>query len=151
MRSILRGSGDQLVAFWANARMEALKRDQDVTVKIVQDGDGICIGADTAVAGCDCSSETCNVAMFPGSQDEWKGASASNITLGAGTGAARISAKRGSLTAASDIGGVDLAPPGDPPRPDYRLTFTVDRWGRPFLCERAGGVPLPDYGNRSCQ
>lgn len=147
MRSIVRGGGDQLVSFWANARMEALKRDQDVTITLVQVGDGMCIGADTAAAGCNCNTGSCNVAKFPNDQREWKGAKFSNITLGEGGGSARINAKRGALTDPDDFGGIDIAPPSSP---DYRLRFVVDTWGRPFLCERSGGIPLPDYSNKRC-
>lgn len=148
MRSIVRGSGDQMVAFWANARMEALKRNQDVTVTIIPSTGGLCMGADTSVAGCTCGTNVCNVGEFPGSGNDaqWKGAVASYQDTDF---KARISAKRGSV-AALPSGGINLSPPGTPPSPDYRLRFVVDISGRPFLCEPSGGVALPDYTNRSC-
>jgi prepilin-type N-terminal cleavage/methylation domain-containing protein len=61
-RAALRGAGDSVLAFWNEARFEAVKRNQMVKVGAMRVGvDGFCLGAATTsneadTLPCDCSS-----------------------------------------------------------------------------------------------
>lgn len=158
-RAAVRGAGDQLVSFWANARLEALKRDLPVTVVIKKSGTNMCMGADTRAAGCNCFTATdCSVAQYPkdstaASQADWRGVTmVGQPTLGPtdgdDDGLAIIDPKRGYLSDASDVGGATVQSPGSKA---YRLRLYVDRWARPYLCMPTDSPSkLPDYGTRSC-
>jgi prepilin-type N-terminal cleavage/methylation domain-containing protein len=158
-RTAVRGAGDQLVSFWANARLEALKRDQPITVAVHVSGANTCIGATTVSAGCDCfTAAACNVGQYPNSsaaadQADWHGATAvGHPTLGPtdtdDDGLATIDPKRGYLSDSGDVGGVTMKSPG---KGRYRLRLYVDRWARPYLCNPTdAAVTLPDYATRTC-
>lgn len=153
-RVAVRGAGDQLVSAWANARLEALKRDEPVAVTIKTSGANLCIGASTGTAACDCfTAAACNVSQYPGSQADWSGVTMiGKPTLGPtdtdDDGLAVIDPKRGYLSNSTDLGGASIQSPGGQ---KYRLRFHVDRWARAYLCSPTNSpLTLPDYSNRTC-
>lgn len=155
-RAAVRGAGDQLVSFWANARLEALKRDRLISVSIKKSGNTMCMGASTTSTGCDCfTAGACDVDQYPSTQADWRGVtipSALKPTLGPtdtdDDGLAIIDPKRGYLADATDVGGVTIQSPG---ANAYRLRLYVDRWARPYLCMPTDSPRgLPDYGTRTC-
>jgi len=149
-RAALRGAGDQFVAFWANAKLEALKRNSNLTVTIQQSGDSFCLGATTGGATCNCltSTTSCAVSQFPSNQSEWRGVTMVGAPTLGSVGAATIDPKRGYLTAAGDDGGATVQSPGNN---RFRLRFYVDRWGRPYLCAPTDSPQtLSDYSTRTC-
>lgn len=155
-RAAVRGAGDQLVSFWANAKLEALKRDQQVSVVIKKSGGTMCMGAFTVGSACDCftvAANNCDVDQYPSAQSEWRGATVvGQPTLGPtdtdDDGLATIDPKRGHLTDEDDVGGVTVQSPGSN---GYRLQLYVDRWARPYLCMPTDSPrKLPDYGTRTC-
>ena len=159
-RAAVRGAGDQMVSFWANAKLEAVKRNQPVTVSIRTTATTMCLGASTTAALCTCSPPTgtasdCDVAVYPdvSSQADWRGVTVvSTPTLGApdgdADGMATIDPKRGYLTIASDIGGMTVQSPGSKA---FRLRLYVDRWARPYLCAPTDSPRiLSDYSTRTC-
>jgi type IV fimbrial biogenesis protein FimT len=163
-RAAVRGAGEELVSFWATAKLEAVKRDKPVTIALRKDAGGkVCLGASTTSAACDCftpnaTSNICDVAQFPtndtaAAQAEWKGVTmVGNPTLGPtdsdGDGVATIDPKRGFLATASDVGGMTVQSPG---RNAFRLRLYVDRWARPYLCAPTDSPRiLPEYSSRTC-
>jgi prepilin-type N-terminal cleavage/methylation domain-containing protein len=161
-RVAVRGAGDQLVSFFANAKLEALKRDRAITVNIVKSGTNMCIGATTVAAGCDCFENTdptkiCDVARYPASaggadQSEWRGVTmVGKPTLGPtdtdDVGLATIDPKRGYLTDGTDVGGTTIQSSAG----HFRLRLYVDRWARPYLCAPTDSPRiLSDYATRTC-
>lgn len=154
-RVAVRGAGDQLTSFWANARLEAVKRDTPVTISIHSDSAGLCVGASTTGAACDCTptGTSCNVGKFPGAQSEWRGVTAvGNPTLGPNDadadGVATIDPKRGQLTDPADVGGITIQ---SPVHGKFRMRLYVDRWARAYLCVPTDSpLVLSDYSNRTC-
>ena len=154
-RAAVRGAGSELVSFWANAKMEAIKRDVPITVALRKDAGGqVCLGASTAATACDCFTQNaCDVAEFPSTQGDWQGATmVGNPTLGPtdtdGDGVATIDPKRGYLTDSTDVGGMTIQSPG---QHAFRLRFYVDRWARPYLCAPTNSPRiLSDYSTRTC-
>lgn len=157
-RVAVRGAGDQMVSFLANAKLEALKRDEPLTINIRKSGDNMCMGATTASTGCDCfTASACDVAQFPASsaadaQAQWRGVTmVGQPTLGPtdndDVGLATIDPKRGYLTDGTDVGGATIQSPGD----HFRLRLFVDRWSRPYLCAPTDSPRiLSDYATRTC-
>lgn len=154
-RMALRGSADQFVSFWANAKLEALKRDQFITVDARRSGTDMCIGATTVSTGCNCfTAGACDVGQFPaaGEQSDWRGVTMTSMpTLGApdtdDIGLATIDPKRGYLTTSSDVGGLTLQSRED----HYRLRLYVDQRARAYLCQPTNSPrPLSDYSDRTC-
>jgi len=161
-RAALRGAGDQVASFWADARFEALKRNVDVRVTLRSDGNGgLCLGANrvpdaTPSATCDCfTAGSCDVAAWPEAQSAWRGVRMPSFpTLGApdddNLGEAIIDPKRGELTSPTDAGVFSLQSPAGGSA-DYRLNVSIDRNGRAYLCEPAAApTKLPQYVNRRC-
>jgi type IV fimbrial biogenesis protein FimT len=163
-RAALRGAADNTLAFWQNARFEAIKRNQMVKVGVRVGADGsFCLGAATTrdpadATVCDCTSaapatNACDVDRFPADQGEWRGASFAGATLGGGTSTVRrpvvIEPMRTSLTEAADAGTLSLAAPSGPGA--YELRLAVDRMGRGSLCEASeASDTLPEYASRRC-
>jgi type IV fimbrial biogenesis protein FimT len=155
-RAAVRGAGDQLVSFWANAKLEALKRDQQVSILIKKSGSTMCMGAYTAGTPCNCfnvGANNCNIDQYPSAQTQWGGVTmVGQPTLGPtdddDDGVATIDPKRGYITDEDDVGGTTIKSPG---ADGYRLQLYVDRWARPFLCMPTDSPrKLPDYGTRTC-
>lgn len=156
-RAAVRGAGDQLVSFWANARLEAVKRNRPIAVSIKKSGDAVCMGASTTLTGCDCfTAAACDVGQYPAdlaSQRDLRGVTpVGQPTLGVtdtdDEGLAVIDPKRGHLTVATHVGGVTVQSPG---KKSYRLRLYIDRWARPYLCSPTDApLTLPDYSTRTC-
>jgi prepilin-type N-terminal cleavage/methylation domain-containing protein len=164
-RSALRGSSDQALAFWNEARYEAIKRNEMVKVGVHMSADGsFCLGAattrDAADANpCDCSSEApatnaCDVGRYPASPSEWRGVQLAGMTLGGTTllaspRAAVIDPMRTMLTEPSDAGTLTLSAPSGSQA--YRVRLAVDRMGHGLLCGADDAtVQLPEYASRRC-
>ena len=163
-RTAMRGAADSTLAFWNQARFEAVKRNQLVKVGVQVDANGqFCLGAATTedpadATVCDCRSaapvvNACDVARFPENMSEWGGVTLASETLGGGTSTARrpavIEPMRTSLTEAGDAGTLSLAAPTGPAA--YELRLTVDRLGRGRLCESLDAQDnLPEYASRRC-
>ena len=164
-RAALRGAGDQVLAFWNEARFEAVKRNQMVKVGVMRVGtDGFCLGAATTsneadTLPCDCSlptpaSNACDVARFPADQSEWNRVTLAGASLGGSTSLSNLKAvvvepKRTILTEPADKGTIQLA--GPPGQLHYKLNLNVDRLGRGLLCESSNATArLPDYDKRRC-
>lgn len=161
-RSALRGAADQVASFWADARFEALRRNNFVAVTMRGDADGrLCLGANTvataaSTTACDCfTAGACNVSRYPDTQSSWRLARmADNPTLGPNDadliGVAVIDPKRGSLGDDNQTGVFSLQSP-DGGRSDYRLNVAIDRNGRAFVCEpSAAADKLPQFTNKRC-
>lgn len=164
-RAALRGAGDQVLSFWNQARLEALKRNSMVKVGFVQSDSGktFCMGAalttDTAdTTPCDCTqaspgSNVCDVARFPANNNEWNSVSLSGLTLGGGTDLNTIEPviiepKRLFLQVPADDGTVSLNGPSGSRA--YKLNLSVDRMGRAYLCESTSATDqMSDYGVNS--
>jgi prepilin-type N-terminal cleavage/methylation domain-containing protein len=167
-RSAIRGSAEHLLSFWNQARLEAAKRNQFVKVGVVQSNNGktFCLGAATTTdpndtTPCDCtqpapSSDVCNVAIFPGENNnsQWRGVELTGMTLGGGTvitaiEPAVIEPKRTNLIVPDDDGSITISSPAG--RWNYKVNLLVDRFGRGVLCESTSAVDrLSDYGTRRC-
>ena len=160
-RAGLRGASDQVFSFWNQARFEAIKRNSNVKVGVVQSSGStaFCLGAATTASTtvtttCNCfTANACNVAHFPeiGGEGQWGNVTlASGSTLGpAGTIVVAIEAKRGLLTTAADAGSVTLA--GPPGQYAYKMNINIDRLGRARLCESSSAAnKLPDFADRRC-
>ena len=154
-RSALRGAAEQAQGFWNQARLEAAKRNSLVKVGVFVDGDTFCLGAaqttDTADdEPCDCTSDECDVAVFPTDQAEWRGVTLNGSpTLGSDSGVAVIESRRTALTDPAMAGAISFAAPEG--SNDYRLNLLVDRQGRATLCQSNNAVDkLSDYLSRNC-
>lgn len=164
-RQALRGAADTTLAFWNEARFEAIKRNEMVKVGVFVDTDGsFCLGAATTRNAaddvpCDCRSDEpaanqCDVARYPGNASEWNGVGVAGITLGGSTSVqapkpAVIEPMRTMLTEAGDVGTITLASP--PGSDTYELNLSVDRLGRGQLCEPLDALDhLPGYESRRC-
>ena len=156
-RMALRGAGGQLVSFWANAKLEAVKRHQSVAVVIQKSGTSMCMGATTTLTGCDCmaaigASGSCDIDRFPEDQSEWRSVTmAGQPTLGPtdsdDVGLAVIDPKRGYLATATDVGGATLVSS----QSRYRVKLYVDRWARPMLCSPTDSPrTLSELADRKC-
>ncbi|GAB3103454.1 pilus assembly FimT family protein [Lysobacter terrae] len=153
-RVAVRGAGDQLVSFWANARLEALKRNQVIAVTVRTSGTDMCIGAATGTSACDCfTGGACNVSQYPSAQSDWRHVTpVGNPTLGPTdsdtVGLGVIDPKRGYLSDDDDDGGLTVQSPGGN---NYRLRFYVDRWARAYLCQPTDSpMTLTEYSTRTC-
>ena len=163
-RAALRGAADATLAFWNEARFEAVKRNQLVKVGVQVGADGqFCLGAATTedpadATVCDCRSaapavNACDVGRVPDDMSQWRGVTLASATLGGGTELSRrpaiIEPMRTMLTEAGDAGTVSLAAPSGPASLELRLA--VDRLGRGRLCESLDASDtLPEYASRRC-
>jgi len=171
-RAATRGAANQLLSFWSQARLEAVKRNAMVKVGVVQTNSGaqFCLGAATTTDSadttpCDCTvaapadaATTCDVARFPAdmgaSQSEWNRVTLSGVTLGGGTlitaiQPAVIEPKRATLTVSADDGTITvLGPPGNF---SYKMNLSVDKFGRALICQSTASTHnLPDYADKKC-
>ena len=154
-RAALRAAGEQAQGFWNQARLEAAKRNSLVKVGVFVDGDTYCLGAATTTdladdEPCDCTSDECNVAVFPTDQAQWRGVTLNGTpTLGSDTGVAVIESRRTALTDPAMEGAISFAGPQG--SNDYRLNLLVDRQGRATLCQSNAAVDkMSDYLTRNC-
>lgn len=170
-RSALRGSTEQVMSFWNQARFEAAKRNQMVKVGVKTSGVNFCLGAATTTDAsdttpCNCfAANACDVAGFPAppgppagsfdTQSEWRGVTFATVagttpTLGGTDKAvAVIEPKRASLAAPGEAGVLTfLGPSGSK---SYRLNLFIDDFGKAVLCESKLTVDsMSDYSTRRC-
>jgi prepilin-type N-terminal cleavage/methylation domain-containing protein len=159
-RSALRGSAEQVVSFWNQARFEAAKRDKNIKVGVKTSGTSFCLGASavtdaeqtdldagTALTStCDCfTAGSCDVAAYPGvisgvsDQSEWQGVtfvtvSGNTPTLGgADNSVAVIEPKHAGLVTANPAGLLTFAAPSG--SKSYKLNLYIDTFGKAVLCE----------------
>jgi prepilin-type N-terminal cleavage/methylation domain-containing protein len=152
-RMALRGAADQYVSFWANARMEAIKRHAPIAVTIRKSGTQMCLGATATLTGCDCfSAGACEIDQYPQDQGDWRSVTmVGKPTLGDDDtddiGLAVIDPKRAYLATSTDVGGVTLLSK----QSRYREKFYVDRWARPMLCSPTDSPKmLSELADRTC-
>ena len=164
-RSALRGAADATLAFWNEARFEAVKRNEMVKVGVFVDSNGAaCLGAATTrnsadTVPCDCRTATpatnaCDVMRYPADMSEWKGVNVVDITLG-GSGSliaskpAVIEPMRTMLTEPADVGTLTLSAASG--AATYEIKLAIDRLGRGHLCESVDALDhLPGFENRRC-
>ena len=158
-RSALRGTSEQVVGFWNQARFESAKRNQMVKVGVSSDSTGYCLGAATTTNAadttpCDChTAGACNVAVYPGDptdQTEWRGVTLNGTpTLGSNNAVAVIEPKRGSLATASQAGAISFTGPTGPK--SYHMNLLIDQFGKTTLCQSTGDSDrMSDYLTRRC-
>jgi prepilin-type N-terminal cleavage/methylation domain-containing protein len=171
-RAAVKGAANQLLSFWSQARLEAVKRNSMVKVGVVQANSGaqFCLGAATTTDSlddtpCDCreaapsdATTTCDVARFPADmttgQDEWNRVTLGGVTLGGGTlitaiEPAVIEPKRATLTVSADDGTISLL--GPPGQFSYKMNLSVDKFGRAVICQSTASThDLPDYADKQC-
>ena len=152
-RMALRGASDQLVSFWANAKMEAVKRHTSLAITIRKSGTTMCMGATATLTGCNCfTANACEIDQYPADQADWRGVTmVGNPTLGADDtddiGLAIVDPKRGYLDTATDVGGATLVSSQN----RYRTKLYVDRWARPMLCAPTDSPKiLSELADRTC-
>ena len=163
-RAALRGAADETMAFWNEARFEAVKRNQMVKVGVFTGANGAyCLGAATTedeadAAPCDCLSATpasnaCDVARWPTDQSEWQGVRLAGVSLAGSSGSnlhpVVIEPKRSALAIATTRGKIGLA---SAPGPEsFRINLSIDHLGKALLCQSTGDArELPDYDKRRC-
>lgn len=148
-RSALRGAADNVVGVIAAAKEEAVKRDSFVRVEFKAVGDGFCVGAATvatpADAGCDCSTDTCAVGMFPVNSGELRSVELLGTpSFGADT-AFVIDPKTGMLADLTDTGHIAMKVPRG-----YGLGVQINAMGRASFCAPDGTKAMPGIGTGAC-
>jgi prepilin-type N-terminal cleavage/methylation domain-containing protein len=167
-RSALRGSAEQVMSLWNQARFEAAKRNQMVKFGIKTSGSNFCVGLATTTTTndttpCDCfTANACDVAGFPAppatsfdTQSEWRNvtfitASGTTPTLGGtNNSVAVIEPKRTFLAATGEAGVLSFKGPSG--SKSYRLNMIVNDFGKAVLCESKLTVDkMSDYEARRC-
>jgi prepilin-type N-terminal cleavage/methylation domain-containing protein len=163
-RAALRSASESVLGFWNQARLEAGRRNQMVKVGVKVTGTSYCLGAQTTTSGadqalCDCfTANACDVAAYPGNQQQWNGATLSKVTLGtsdwptvATNKTAVIEPNRSMLTETGDAGVIQISSPSGPRA--YLLNLQVDAFGRAQLCEStsvSAANRMSDYSQRRC-
>ncbi|MGI8561470.1 MAG: pilus assembly FimT family protein [Luteimonas sp.] len=132
-RSALRGAVDSVVGTIGAAKEESIKRDRLVRVDFMPMGDAFCVGAATvansADAGCDCSSGACSVTRFPESERDMR-----RVTLvgepdfGGGSGFV-FDPRTGMLDQLANAGSLTMATSRG-----YEVRLRVNAMGRVSLC-----------------
>jgi prepilin-type N-terminal cleavage/methylation domain-containing protein len=153
-RSIVRGATGDLVAAFQQAKLEAAKRNDYVTVS-VRGGPGAtwCIGVQTGATGCDCLADTCTVTQV--NADSLNGARLLALAdfndAGGGSGGStdvtidpRLGMIRDFGTGGFGTGGsLVLASPST--AWDFRVQFNLSSTAQTNLCSPAVGRPLSEY------
>lgn len=142
-RRALQGVANGIISAVALAKEEAIKRDQVVRVQFADFGKGVCVGASTAAAPCDCSTAgSCPLAAFPSATKELRMVETKSIPEFNGSGMGfSIDPKTGMLTDPTNIGGVELQT-----SLGYAVRVQVNAMVRPRMC--ASGKDMP--GVRKC-
>lgn len=169
-RSVVRGAAEQLIAAVATARMEAVKRDNNVSVTMLESAGAWCAGvievpaadADGDLA-CDCfetdSSEAvyCDLGTFPPLDDASADTPEEQAIAGMrgarllaapefdGDGTFSFDPKLGLLVNVDDIDSLVVRSPSD--EYDFRLRFDLGVTGRATLCVPTGGRAVAGYRN----
>ena len=136
-RTIARGAADSLVSAVAQAKLEAARRNDFITVSVRGSGNAWCIGLQSGTTGCDCTSATCNVTQ---------------VSTGDLSGARLLAAADFGTTPATDFsidprlgmlknltGGGSIIVQSARDSWDYRVRFTVTSTAQTQLCVPTGG------------
>jgi len=150
-RSIVRGATGDLIAAFQQAKLEAAKRNDYVTVSVHGSGSAWCIGVQTGATGCDCLATTCTVTQV--NADSLNGArllaaADFNDTGGGGSTDVTIDPRLGMIrdfaTGTLGTGGsLVLASPST--AWDFRVQFNLSSAAQTNLCSPSAGRPLTEY------
>ena len=147
-KAIVRGAAGDLMALVAQAKLEAAKRNDFVTVSVRGSGSAWCIGLQKGITGCDCTSTTlCDISQL--STGSFNGAKLDAAANFGGSPATdfSIDPRVGMLRNLSGGGSVLLRSPSD--RWDYRVQFNLTATAQTNLCAPTGGSAgkhkLSDY------
>ena len=143
-RAVVRGAASDLVEAVAQAKLEAAKRNDFVTVSVRGSDNAWCIGVQSGLTGCDCTAATaCTVAQVK--TNELKGARLLSAADFGGTPASDFTIDpRLSMLKGLTGGGVLVV--RSPSALDYRLQFSVTTTGQTQICQPSGGAhKLADY------
>jgi type IV fimbrial biogenesis protein FimT len=162
-RAALRGAADQTLAFWNEARVEAVKRNRMVKVGVATGANGaFCLGAattddETDGVPCDCTSanpaaNACDVLRWPNNQSEWQGVRLAGVSLAGSAGSnlhpVVIEPKRTMLAVAGTRGTIGLATTQGQA---YRINLNIDQLGHGLLCESVNASSrLSEFNGRRC-
>lgn len=149
-RSIVRGAVGDLVAAVTQAKLEAAKRNDSVTVS-VRGGPGAawCIGLQKGATGCDCLTATCDVDQV--NTVALNGArlltAADFNSSGGGPGSTdfTIDPRMGMLLNLGSGGTLVVRSPSD--NWDFRVQFNLSSTAQTSLCTPSGGRALSDYAS----
>lgn len=130
-RSIVRGAAGDLVAAVAQAKLEAAKRNDFVTVSVRGSGSAWCIGLQSGSTGCDCTG-TCNISQVK--TTELNGARLVAAANFGGTPQTdfTIDPRLGMLSPLTASGSVIVQSATD--RWDYRIQFFLSGTAQTKLC-----------------
>jgi prepilin-type N-terminal cleavage/methylation domain-containing protein len=146
-RSIVRGASGDLVALVTQAKFEAAKRNDYVTMSVRGSGSSWCIGLQIGTTGCDCSTDTCNITQV--NTSELNGArllAAADFNDpggGKGTTDVTIDPRLGMLKDLGTGGSIVVRSPSD--NWDFRVQFNLSSAAKTNLCSPSGGRSLSDY------
>lgn len=162
-RSALRGSSEQVLALWNQARMESAKRNTWIKFSRNTSGSSYCVGyraatSATDTTACDCfdstSADYCDLGRWPSgsgaaAQAEWAGVSLAAPSAATSLVTAVIEPKHAMLGATSQEGAFAIVGPSG--QRQYKLYLAVDRMGRGVLCQPTNAVDkMSDYTQRGC-
>jgi type IV fimbrial biogenesis protein FimT len=146
-RSIVRGAAAALVGAVTQAKMEAAKRNDFVTVSVRGSVSAWCIGLQAGATGCDCLSATCDIdqvgtANLDGAR--LLAAADFNDAGGGGGGSTdvTIDPRLGMLRNLDTGGALVLRAPSD--NWDFRVQFNLSSTAQTKLCTPTGGRKLSD-------
>ncbi len=140
-RSITRGAVADVVAAIAQARLEAAKRNDFVTVSVRGSGAAWCVGVQQGTTGCDCLSATCNIETVPtGALRGARLLAAANFN---GDNDFTIDPRLGMLSDPADAGSITVRAPSD--QWDFRIRVGVTPTAQTTLCSPTGGRTVSDY------
>lgn len=147
-RSVVRGASGDLVAAVTQAKLEAAKRNNDVTVSVRGSGAAWCVGLQVGQTGCNCLTSTCDIDQIKTSQlngARLLAAADFNASGGAGTGSTdfTIDPRLGMLLGLGSGGTLVLRSPSD--RWDYRVQFNLSSTAQTRLCSPSGARTLSEY------
>jgi Tfp pilus assembly major pilin PilA len=136
-RSVVRGASADLASAVTQAKLEAAKRNDYVTVSVRGSGSAWCIGVQVGTTGCDCMSATCDITQVDTAS--LNGARLLNPADfdGSGSTDATLDPRLGMLRNLATGGSVVVRSPSD--NWDYRLEFDLSSTAQTKLCTPSGG------------
>lgn len=151
-RSIVLGATGDLAAAFQQAKLEAAKRNDFVTVSVRGPaGAAWCIGVQSGATGCNCLNTTCDINQVNATQlngARLLAAADFNIPSGGGAGSTdvTIDPRLGMIRNLGSGGSLVVRSPSD--NWDFRLQFNLSSTAQTSLCSPTGGRPLSE--NSSC-
>jgi type IV fimbrial biogenesis protein FimT len=143
-KSIVRGAAGDLLALVTQAKLEAAKRNDFVTVSVRGSGSSWCVGLQTGLTGCNCANTTCNVSQLGATAYNGARLLAAANFGGTPTTDFSIDPRMGMLRGMTGGGSLVVRSPSD--GWDYRVQFTVTATAQASLCAPTGGKhSLSDY------